>query len=60
MYKLVRILTQSPSEYLFYPGRIVEVRIGLNGVENGIIYNSCGCQIFTPKKPDFEFELLYK
>lgn len=59
MYRLARVLTQSPSECILYPGRLVKVRIGYNGeVDCGYIYGSCGMEVFTPKVPDFEFEIV--
>lgn len=58
MYRLAKILTRSPTECLFYPGRIIEIRTGLTGIESGIIYYSGGAEIFTPTMPDFEFKFI--
>ena len=59
MYRTVRILTQSPSECLFKPGRIVKIYYNYFTKEYcGIKYNSCGCEVYSPVTPDFDFEIL--
>lgn len=60
MYKLAIILTQSKIEPILYPGRIIEIYYNhfLGEFSGGIIYTSCGCEVYNPMIPDFKFKIL--
>lgn len=59
MYRLARVLTQSKKECTITPGRVVKVYYNYFSKQYcGVKYNSCGCEIYTPMVPDFEFELI--